>query len=250
MIDTRIDGGVARIVLDAPRANVLDQEMIEALRSTFPRLRRLEHLKLLVFEGRGRHFSYGAKVEEHLPDQVEEMLPAFHALFVELEALGLPTAAVVRGQCLGGGAELATWCGRVFADPTAHIGFPEVTLGVFPPVAALALSWRTGGRMATELVLSGRVLKAPEAQDAGLVDDLSEDPEAALQAWYASYLRPRSAHALCNAWRASRAPLKQRLELDLPALECQYLDELMAHPDPTEGLRAFLERRPPQWAAK
>ncbi len=247
MIECRTEGGVERVVLSRPRANVMDHDMIDALRAHIEVLSSRPETKLVVFEGAGKHFSFGASVEEHLPDQIAEMLPGFHALFHDLEALGVPTAAIVRGQCLGGGAELATWCGRVFADGSAHVGFPEVVLGVFPPIAALSLGWRTGGRMATELVITGRVLGAEEAETAGLIDDLSSEPEQAMRRWYQDSLEPRSAHGLRHAWRAARAPVRRALESDLPLLESQYLDELMAHPDPTEGLTAFIERRPPRW---
>ena len=249
MIATRTEGAIERIVLAQPKANVLERAMVEAIRGHLADLRRRGGVRLVVFEGEGRHFSFGAAVEEHLPEHVEEMLPSFHGLFHDLEALGVPTAAIVRGQCLGGGAELATWCGRVFATPTARIGFPEVVLGVFPPIAALALHWRTGGRMATELVVSGEVLGAVDAHAAGLVDEVAVDPEAALKRWYSERFEGRSPHALRHAWRAARAPLVRALEIDLPALEYQYLDELMAHPDPSEGLHAFLESRPPRWAS-
>ncbi len=242
------DGDVGRIVLDRPKANVLDEAMIQAIRDQLVALRGDEQLKLLVFEGAGRHFSFGASVEEHLPGRVRNMLPAFHQMFVELEALGVPTAAVVRGQCLGGAAELATWCGTVFCDATAHIGFPEIKLGVFPPVACMALQWRVGGNRGSGLVLTGRSVSGPDACAMGLADDCSDDPEDALQAWYDANVANLSAASLRFAWRASRRPIARALLEELPALERLYLDELMAHPDPTEGLYAFLEKRTPAWS--
>ena len=139
-------GEIQRIVLDRPKANVLDLEMITAIRARLVELAKDPGpLKLLVFEGAGEHFSFGASVQEHLPDRVGKLLPAFHGLFRDLEALGTPTAAVVRGQCLGGAFELALWCGVVFGEASARFGVPETRLGVFPPVAAIALPWRVTG---------------------------------------------------------------------------------------------------------
>ncbi len=248
-IETLEGGTVERIVLNRPKANILDEKMVAAIREHLAGVSARPALRLLLFEGEGRHFSFGASVAEHLPDKVDSMLPGFHELFRELERTSIPTAALVRGQCLGGGAELATWCGRVFATPDARIGFPEIQLGVFPPIAALALRWRVGGRQATELVITGAALRADAAHDAGLVDEVCDDPEAAWRGWYAAHLKERSAAALRAAWRAARRPLQRGLDEELPVLERLYLEELMAHPDPTEGLTAFLERRAPQWQA-
>jgi cyclohexa-1,5-dienecarbonyl-CoA hydratase len=243
------EGQVQRIVFDRPKANVLDLEMLEAVRGQLREIAREPGpLKLLVFEGAGQHFSFGASVQEHLPGKVQEMLPVFHGLFRDLEALGAPTAAVVRGQCLGGAFELVLWCGVVFADASARFGVPEVRLGVFPPVAALALPWRMPGARATRLILDGGIFDAQSAAASGLVEFCDYEPEAALQRWFDEHLASKSAVALRAAWRASRRHLAASLERDLPVLEAQYLQELMAHRDPVEGLTAFLERRPPSWS--
>lgn len=246
--ETLHHGAVERLWLARPKANVLDTPMILALREALDALRGRTGLKLIIFEGEGPHFSYGASVEEHLPERVGAMLPTFHDLFRHIEGLGVPTAAVVRGQCLGGGAELAIWCGNLWAECNAHIGFPEATLGVFPPVAALALPWRVRGPEATRLVMTGRTLTGEEATLCGLVDVCAHDPGLALERWYQEHLAPIPALAVRMAWRAARRPLVRALDDDLPALEHLYLEQLMAHPDATEGIRAFLERRPPRWS--
>lgn len=241
------DGAWARLSLDRPKANVLDAEMVGALRAALAELRGRRGLKLVVLDHAGPHFSFGASVEEHLPGRVEGMLTGFHALFRELEAVGVPTAALVRGQCLGGGFELAVACGQVIAAPDAKLAVPEVKLGVFPPVAAALLPLRCDLQVATRMVLTGQALTAAEALAAGVVDAVAEDPEAALVAWYEAHLAGLSAVAVSFAWRAARRPVQRALAEDLPAFEALYLRELMATRDPVEGLRAFIERRPPQW---
>lgn len=241
------EGQVEHFLLDNGKGNILDAALLTAIRDHLEHLGRPQ-LKLLVFEGQGKHFSFGASVEEHLPGQVESMLPGFHALFRELEDLGVPTLALVRGACLGGGFELATWCGRVLVSPTASLGVPEITLGVFPPIAAMGLRWRTGGNRASELVLTGRAVKAEEAVAIGLAEACEEDLESAWKAWFETNLLPRSAPALRFAWKASRAPVRRALREELPELERLYLEELMACSDPVEGLTAFIERRKPDWS--
>jgi len=240
-------GAVERVVLARPKANVLDLEMVAALTRHARTLEHRSNLKLLVIEGDGNHFSYGASVEEHLPGPVGPMLAAFHELFRVRERIGVPTAAVVRGNCLGGGFELALSCGWIFAADDARVGCPEVALGVFAPLASLLLPARAGQRVATQLLVSGEIVDAAHARDLGLVDDVSADPEGALWAWYERALAPKSAVALRYAWRGARRPVARLLEDELPDLEALYLDSLMSHADPVEGISAFLAKRTPAW---
>ncbi len=90
------------------------------------------NLKLLVFEGAGKHFSFGASVPEHTRDKAATMLRAFHELFYQLSNMGVLTMAIVRGQCLGGGMELALFRNFIVADLTAFFGQPEIVSGSIP----------------------------------------------------------------------------------------------------------------------
>jgi cyclohexa-1,5-dienecarbonyl-CoA hydratase len=245
---TEHSGELERIVLDRPKGNILDCEMLSAIRARIEGLARAPGpIKLLVFEGAGDNFSFGASVEEHLPDRVAEMLGQFHRFFLDLERLSVPTAAVVRGQCLGGGFELALWCGYVLCEPSARFGVPETKLGVFPPIAALALPWRMTGARSTQMILSGESLEGEEATRCGIVDICTEDAERALQDLFATKLAGKSAVALRAAYRASRRLLADSLKNDIWSLEKFYLTDLMSHRDPVEGLSAFLEHRKPVW---
>jgi cyclohexa-1,5-dienecarbonyl-CoA hydratase len=245
---TEHSGEIERIVLDRPKGNVLDCEMLAAIRDRIEALSQVPGpVKLLVFEGAGGNFSFGASVEEHLPDRVAGMLGQFHRLFLDLERLSVPTAAVVRGQCLGGGFELALWCGYVLCEPSARFGVPETKLGVFPPIAALALPWRMSGARSTQMILSGESLEGEEALHCGIADVCAEDAERALQELFTAKFAGKSAVALRAAWRASRRLLADSLKNDIWSLEKYYLTDLMSHRDPVEGLSAFLERRKPVW---
>lgn len=240
------DGGLLRLVLARPKGNVLDRAMIDALRAE---VRDADPAtRSILIEGEGRHFSFGASVEEHRADLVGDMLPAFHALFRDLLGAGKVLLAAVRGQCLGGGLELAAACHRVFAAPDATLGQPEVKLGVFAPIASLVLPLRLGQGRADDLLLTGRSVSAEEALGLGLVDELAPDPTEAARAWHRVHLAPLSAAGLRRAALAARQLMRRALDDDLPRLERLYLDDLMSTLDAREGIEAFLQRRPPAWS--
>ncbi len=241
------EGQLAWVALNAPKANILDAEMIGDLTGTFRHLASLPELKLAVLHGTGAHFSFGASVEEHRPEPCRDMIPQFGDLFRAMIESGVPTAASVRGQCLGGGMELAGFCTWVFADSTAKFGQPEILLGVFPPVAALIFPFRIGQAHSDDLCLTGRTLDAQEALGIGFVNELAEDADAAVEAFFLLHLRSKSAAALRLALKASRWGFNRAFSEGWPALERMYLDELMATADAKEGIAAFLERRTPNW---
>jgi cyclohexa-1,5-dienecarbonyl-CoA hydratase len=242
------DGAIWRLALGGSKGNVLDAELTGALDAALTVAEREPGLKAILIEGQGRHFSFGASVPEHMPGEVGGMLRRFHALLLRMIGSPVPLLAVVRGQCLGGGLELVTACHRVFAARDARLGQPEIVLGVFAPFASAALAERVGRRHAEDLCLSGRTVTAEEALAMGLVDELcAEDPAERALAYAREHLVPRSASSLRFALRAVRSGLEQRLAAELPALERLYLDELMATADAAEGLKAFLDKRPPEW---
>src|ERR687888_266726 len=92
------------------KGNIITSEIVEALRSAIESLSHNPQLKLVTIEGTGEDFSFGASIPEHAPDQIARVLPEMHRLIEDLLELPAPTAAVVRGRCLGGGFELALAC--------------------------------------------------------------------------------------------------------------------------------------------
>jgi len=244
----RLEGGAYwDVELSSSRGNVLDSELTSALVSTFEEAARAPEVKAICLRGRGKHFSFGASVGEHLPEKVGAMLPRFHRLFRAIDESAVVCLAAVRGQCLGGGLELASFCHRIFASPDAKFAQPEIVLGVFAPVAAIVLPERIGRAGAEDLCLTGRTIDAAEAAEMGLVDALTDEPEKAALEYAREHLLPRSAASLRYAVRAARLPLSRRLEEELPRLEKLYLEGLMTTEDAAEGIRAFLEKRPPIW---
>jgi len=247
-VETLDEGALWRVSLATPKANILDTEKIGLLSSVFERARGERSLKAIVIDADGPHFSFGASVEEHLPGRFETMIPAFDALFGRMLDAEVITLAAVRGQCLGGGLELASFCHRVFAAPDSKLGQPEIVLGVFAPVASAFLAERIGRSRAEDLCLSGRSVDAAEALRIGLVDELVDDPAAAALGYAREHLLPRSASSLRLAVRAVRGGFSGRFRSEMERVERLYLEELMKTRDAGEGLRAFVERRKPEWS--
>jgi cyclohexa-1,5-dienecarbonyl-CoA hydratase len=241
---------VARVTLAAPKANIIDQAMMAGMKSVFDQLAARRDLKAIVITADGPHFSFGASVQEHLPGQIADTLGRLHALLRQIAKAPAPTIAGVRGQCLGGGLELALACDLILAEETAQLGCPEIQLGVFPPAGSVLLPVRIGASAAANLVLTGARIDAATAAAIGLVNRTAPagELEATLAKWLATDFLPRSAGALRCAARAARRPLIRALEQDLPVIELMYLEELMSEPDAEEGIRAFLEKRPPRWS--
>ena len=157
--------------------------------------------------------------------------------------LEIPTVAFVHGSTLGGGLELALACDFLVAADSARLGLPEINLGVFPPIAAALLPEEIGRRHATELILTGDTVSAREGFEMGLVHRIGGEEEAvAILERFVD--RPAPALAACK--RALRRTASARIA----AAERIYLEELMVHPEPVEGLRAFLEKRKPAWAGR
>jgi len=247
-VDIREEGALWRVLLATPKTNILDLEKITLLRDVFDRARTDHGLKAIVLEGQGDHFCFGADVAEHLPGRFETMIPAFGAMFRSMLDASVVLLAAVRGQCLGGGLELASLCHRVFASPEAKLGQPEILLGVFPPVASVALAGRVGRSRAEDLCLSGRILHTDEAERIGLVDEIATDPHDAAMSYARRYLLPRSASSLRLGVRALHHGFARRFLDELEAVERIYLEELMTTHDAVEGLEAFLQKRKPAWS--
>jgi cyclohexa-1,5-dienecarbonyl-CoA hydratase len=246
-LDFTHENQILAVTLNAPKGNVLDREMMSELIAAIKENGSTPSIKALVFQGAGDHFSFGASVPEHQKEFVPQMLAAFHDLFRTLITVNKPCIALVRGQCLGGGFELATFCHWIFADDDAKFGQPEINLAVFPPVASLLLPYRIGQSAADDLVLSGHFITAQEAKQMGLVYSVSADPQAELNDFLAKHILPKSAAALQFAVRASRYEMHLAFLKHIEALEKMYVQELMETADANEGIKAFMEKRKPIW---
>ena len=246
-VDLEKDGALLRLRLSRPKANIIDAAMIAALRSALDAHLPDARLRGVLLEAEGPHFSFGASVEEHLPGSCATMLRELHALVLQLVGSPVPVLVAVRGQCLGGGLELAAAGHLIFAAPGATLGQPEIKLAVFAPAASCLLPERIGPSRAEDLLFSGRGIGAEEAHRIGLVNALAEDPSQAAIAYFEEHLAPRSASSLRFAVRAARFDLVHRIRRKLSEVERLYITELMATNDAVEGLTAFIAKRPAVW---
>ena len=241
------DGALLRLRLARPKANIVDAAMIGALHAACDAAGRQPALRGVLLDAEGPHFSFGASVEEHLAERCAAMLAALHALLLAMVELPVPVLVAVRGQCLGGGLEVALAGGPIFASPEAQFGQPEIKLGVFAPAASVLLPYRVNQSAAEDLLCSGRSLGGAQALAIGLVHELADDPAAAALAYFEQHLAPRSAASLACALAAVRGPMRADVRRRLAEVERLYLDRLMHTRDANEGLAAFLERRTPTW---
>ncbi len=240
-------GRLLRLRLSRPKANLIDAAMIAALDAALAEHLSAPTLTAVLIEAEGPHFSFGASVEEHLPEQCGAMLASLHRLLRRLIDSPVTVLVAVRGKCLGGGLELALAGHRLFAAEDAEFGQPEIKLGVFAPAASCLLPELIGVAQASDLLLTGRTIAAAEAKGLGLVHSIDADPAAAALAYFAEHLQPKSAVSLRYAVRAARMDFAARIGAQLAAVERLYLEELMITRDAVEGLKSFLAKRPAQW---
>jgi cyclohexa-1,5-dienecarbonyl-CoA hydratase len=247
-IQTELKDSVATLTLNRAPLNVLNIEMMEEINTYLEGLKKEKSLKLLVIQAAGKAFSAGVDVGEHLGDLVYKMIEAFHKIFRLMDALKVPSIAVVNGSALGGGCELALYCDMVIATEKAKFGQPEIQVGVFPPIAALVFPRMMGRKKALELILSGDIISAQEALNLGMVNKIV--PEASLVEEANRFIekfKKLSGIVLKLTKEATFAGLNDDMDQGLKAIEKIYLDRLMKTNDAIEGLKAFLDKRKPTW---
>ncbi len=228
--------------------------MARELHQTLTGLESRSDISVILFEGGSHAFSSGVDIKAHVPEQIHEMLTSFHAVIRTIVASRKITIAAVQGVCLGGGAELAAVCDMVYTAQDATWGFPEIKLGCYPPVAAVALPALVGQKRAAELILTGRQISGDEAVAIGLANRSARAEELdALDAFVQqtlAELRQLSPAALAHAKNAVYAWDAIHFDKGLARAEKIYLEELASTEDAREGIIAFLEKRPPKWTGK
>jgi cyclohexa-1,5-dienecarbonyl-CoA hydratase len=246
----RRDGRTATVTIDRPPLNILDIPTMARLRGLVDQLAAdSDGLNVLILRGAGeRAFSAGVAVQDHTPDKVAAMLETLHGAIRGLREMDAITVAAVQGHCLGGGMELALACDLMVATENARFGQPEIELGCYPPVAAALYPSLLGAGRTLDLLLTGRTLSCAEAEQMGLV--ARRVPTGQLDqavADLSAQISARSAPVVRLTKRAVRAGRDHGFAEALAETERIYLEELCQVEDMEEGLRAFVEKRPPVW---
>ncbi len=248
LVKTSIEGGVATLTIDNPPLNVITQALARALREALPPLAERGDLRVLLVRAEGKHFSAGADVGEHLPPTYRDMIPEFLETVEAVAAFPQPVIAAVRGRCLGGGFELAQAADIIVAGEGASFGQPEILLGVIAPLACVALPRVAGRGAAAEMLFTGDPVTARRAAERGIVQRVVPDDQVESEAaGLAERIATRSAPALRLTKHTLRASALRARPDALRLAERIYVDELMETEDAVEGLRAFLDKRAPNW---
>ncbi len=240
------DGAVLRVTMARPdRRNAFDAALIDELASAFA---DVGDVRAVVLAGEGKSFSAGADVEwmrSSVDLSYEENVADALRLRAMLDAIDgccAPVVARVQGHALGGGCGLVACCDIVIAEPGAQFAFSEVKLGIVPAVISPFALAKIGPGAARRFFVTGERFTAEVALRIGLVHEVADDLDAAVERVVAELLTagPDAARA---AKQLARAPLTAE----------ETAARIAAHrtsAEGQEGLRAFLEKRPPRWTGK
>jgi enoyl-CoA hydratase len=244
---------IAVVLLNRPRQlNALSDELMDALVSELQQLDRDDAIRCIVLGGSERAFAAGADIAELAATSAIEL---YYARRIErwdtIRGLWTPLVAAVSGYCLGGGCELAMACDLIVASETARFGQPETSLGIIPGAGGTQRLTRAVGKAtAMDVILSGRFLSAGEALAAGLVARV-----VAREAWLdeakavAREIASKGPVATRLAKEAIDRAYESALQLGLD-YERRALNLAFASEDAKEGLRAFIEKRKPEFRGR
>jgi len=247
-IKLRIDGSVARMTLNRPDHNLLNEAFLRELTDGITIAGDTLAVKLIVLDSSCKVFCGGIDIGEYTSQRVFQMLDAFHAAFSAMLEVAKPVICVVNGPAIGGGAELAAFGDLVIATPKARFAQPEISIGVFPPLASTILPFLIGPKRALEIVLTGEAVTAERYLELGLVNRLV--PEAKLEHTVNDLTERITAHSgpvLTMAKKAILGGMGLSLRDGLKNSMNIFLNELYRLEDSQEGLRALVEKRKPVW---
>lgn len=247
---------IGSITLNRPRVhNALHIEMIREISDAFRRLNKQKDLRLIIIDSNGENFSAGADLnwmkkgleqsKEELANESEELAQLFHTIYT----CPVVTLAVAKGKVMGGANGIIAAADISVATPGTTFAFSEVKLGLIPATIAPYVVARTGKNVAREWMLTGRQINAREAYERGLVNMLSqyENPDSTIQ--------PLIRTLINNGPQAMKGVKKMFMNDDLlrdPGEQLKATAELIAKyrvsEEGQEGIRAFFEKRKPEWS--
>jgi enoyl-CoA hydratase len=253
LVLTERDGQVAVVQLNRPEAlNALSDELMEQLVATLTELDRDDEVRCIVIGGNDKAFAAGADIGELARSSAIDL---YYQRRIErwdaIRGLWTPLVAAVSGYCLGGGCELAMACDLIVASESAKFGQPETGLGVIPGAGGTQRLTRAVGKaLAMDVILSGRFLTAQEALDAGLVARVVGEDEWLDEAKrVAQDIASKAPIATRLAKEGIDRAFEGQLQLGLE-YERRLLYLAFASEDTKEGLKAFMEKRKPEFKGR
>src|ERR1700761_8576684 len=252
---TMPEEGIAKLALNRPdKLNAFNSAMIGEIRAAMWRLNYDDSVRVIVITGSGRGFSAGRDVKElqgergmPLP-QYRAYVRANHDMLNDLEAIEKPVIAAINGVCAGGGIELAASCDFRFASTQATFLLPEIFIGVIPASGACSrMIQMIGIENVKDLVMTGRTVDAEEIRSMGFVRRVVEHDQLEAEAFaFAKLLMKGAPQAVGPAKPATNT--RQNADPE-PACLLERLAQspLVGPPASTEGVRSFIEKRPPKF---
>lgn len=239
----------AFLTINRPPMNILNIATMKEMNDAITSLTDNKDVKVLIITSSGeKAFSAGVDVTEHTAEKVEDMLRVFHDVFRNLSKLSQVTVAAAKGFTLGGGCEVAIFCDMIFAADNLKIGQPEIKLAAIPPIALLIMPQLVGLKKAAELLFTGKIIDAAEAERIGLINKTV--PLDTFDSELKSFVQPLTELSLIGL-KFSKRGIRLGMETSFPEglekIEKMYLEDLMASEDSHEGLEAFMEKRKPVW---
>jgi len=248
LISLAQEGDTVKLILQRPPLNMLNLELLRLLEEHLEALAKKPAFRALILDTELPVFCAGLEPSELTRETVFLLLEQFHRAARLLCGFPQPTIALVRGMALGAGNELAACCDFVYASEKATFGQPEIKIGSIPSLAPMLLPPLIGQRRALEMILTGRFLAAKEAERIGLVHRVVADDQLAQTAdELIGTFRSLSSSVTGVALQSIRMARMQQWDAHMRETETLYLNDLMELEDAVEGVRAFIEKRPPQW---
>lgn len=245
------EGAVATVTLAHPPVNAISEAVLTSLVETFRGLQEDEGVRVAVLTGEGAIFSAGADLASAAQSGPLGLMRHGREAYQALADFSKPLIAAVNGLCVGGGLELALLADLRICAQTARFGQPEINLGIIPGWGGTQrLPAAIGLQRATELILSGRLMRAEEAAAAGLVLRSYPDDELKDQA---RNLARSLAEKPPLAVQAAKAALRTWVEVGPAAghqREGEAMERLTGTQDAAEGVMAFLQKRRPQFTGR
>jgi methylglutaconyl-CoA hydratase len=247
-------GPVVRVTLNRPEVrNAFDESLIAELTAWAKSVRADGVARAAVLAGAGKAFCAGAdltwmsKMVAYTRDENVHDARAMAEMFEALDRLPIPLIGRVHGAALGGGVGLAAVCDIVVAAEDAIFGFTEVKLGILPAVISPYAIAKIGRSAARELFLTGARFSAARAREIGLVHAVGEEAELdRIVAKYVNDLLTSAPQAVAAA-KALIAEVASRTGADAAGITIDAIADRRVSPEGQDGMRAFLEKRPPRW---